>query len=180
MSFQAYMTHVADPEWADLLDLFYKQNGWMYSYTKTSIYYEDLPEEHDLDEHIDWHEDKDNNPTNMLLTMGLIESKEPGELGVRRASQRESVLWYQLTEKGFSVAHDRYMNKQEQSLLKEQNNSNRLVAVFTILLAFTAVIQAISQIISLDEFRTAVATIYTALALTAMVISYETFPDLSI
>lgn len=169
------MNDMKDPEWATILDEFYKQNGWMYRVYLTNVKHPDLPDKHDVDNYYDVMGEEI--PLNMLLTSGLIETKEPGELGARPATPKEGVQWYRLTETGFSVAHDRYMNKQEQNLIKTQNLSNRLIAVFTVLLALTAVIQAISQILSLNEYRLFLSIIYIALALVAMVIASEVFSE---
>lgn len=174
------MNDVPDPEWAQLLDTFYRQNCWMYSYTRSGVYHEELPEENYIHNHINFHPDDKHNPVNTLIIMGLVESKESTEIPARMVSKKDGVSWYQLTKKGFSVAHDRYTDKQQQNLLKERNNSNKLVVVFTVLLAFTAVIQAVSQVISLEGHQAAVGILYFVLAMIAIFISNEVFSDVSI
>ena len=99
-----------------------------------------------------------------LEKLGLI--KEPEEIvGFPLAvASDDSINYVQLTKPGFEVAHDRRIRQRQQEILESQNvtseriadltetqsKSSRLLAVVTVLLGATAIIQATASVFDLS------------------------------
>lgn len=85
-----------------------------------------------------------------LKNIDLIE--EPDEVhGMPLSSVGlDSVRYVGLTEKGFEVAHDRAIRQRQQEILESQNESSHLLAVVTVLLGATALVQALAAVFDLS------------------------------
>lgn len=106
-----------------------------------------------------------------LLKLGLVEETDhiTGLPLTLIDVDLDHVAYIRLTEKGFEVAHDRGIRQRQQEILEEQNKSSHLLAAVTILLAVTAVVQAITDVLSLSWPLNIVLGIFYSMVLLVLV-----------
>ncbi|RKS84079.1 hypothetical protein BDK61_3479 [Haloarcula quadrata] len=156
------------PKWSKLLNIFLQNNGWMYNEYLEDVSYERLPDDHNIINY-QIHSNEDAAALNMLLRSGLVESVDAGDVGARPATSLEGVVWYKLTEKGFNVAHER-------QIAIENQETNESVALFTLVLGFTAIVQAIAAALQLDNITNQAALLTVILLITLLLLLYQSSP----
>jgi len=139
-----------EPDWVELLNAYYQNDGWMWRSTLTDTSYPELPEENNLYHYKDGDEEKGHflEIENTLRRAGLVRSAEIAEIGTRKAGAREHVSWTKLTEKGFNVAHEREMVRYQNTTSQQVVQTNKRIAELTVVLAGAAVVQALASLFS--------------------------------
>jgi len=158
------MPSETEPDWAELLNAYYSNGGWMWRSTKDGESFPKLPQENNLHTY-DYGEENHGKlyrAHNTLTRTGLVEQVEFSDIGPQQASPQEHVLWSQLTEEGFNVAHER-------ELSKSQQKANERVAFFTLILGFTAIIQAAIASLRLENSFNTLLFLVVILAICAVV-----------
>lgn len=74
-----------------------------------------------------------------------------------------------LTKRGFEVAHER-------ELAEKQQESNENIAFFTLILAFTAILQTITAALQLNQLGTRIGILLIVLAITLLTALYNSQP----
>ncbi|WP_435177946.1 hypothetical protein [Halorussus sp. AFM4] len=144
---------MSEPNWATVVLTAYR------SEEGTVQWVDAVEEEHD--------QRKQNWPFDLRKVTDL--SNEEIESAIRFAERTELLsqvgtgVHYRLTQKGFEVAHDRELRKEQQSLTKGQKEASDTLADFTVILGITALIQAFAAVISAPRYNLTLATVYVML-----------------
>lgn len=113
-----------------------------------------------LEELIDGAGIQDDTPNDLFLTLehmqslGLVrytpdvKSNWNQETGLSYSFSGEEVAIISLTPRGFDLIHDYEMRKHQQDLMQSQNDANRTLAAFTVILGAAALVQAAAAVFS--------------------------------
>lgn len=124
-----------EPDWAKVLSILYAEEDSIYREIKG-----ELSESHDLVTESGLETDKVEAALAFLRDQGLVETGGAGhEVPEGGGEARATHIEYELTEKGFEVAHER-------ELQNKQETQNRIVAAFTVLVGISALVQAVSVV----------------------------------
>lgn len=145
-----------EPDWAKVLSVLYAEEDSVYRQMEG-----DLSESHNLVTESGLEADNVEGALAFLRDQGLIETGTAGGMVPEGEEEvRSTHIEYELTEKGFEVAHKRELREQQQDLMENQNKSTDTLADFTIILAVTALVQALAAIISVPRYRIPLSVIY--------------------
>lgn len=114
------------PDWMQVLNVFYEHNEPQIPKTGPN----GPDEDHILFQATDLQPDEIEDALGFLIRSGLTDSSAQ----------------YTLTEQGFQVAHDLAERRGQQELAKRQNQSTGVIAGLTVVLAISAVMQAIGTL----------------------------------
>lgn len=123
-----------EPDWAKVIHTAYQSAQGVVQWQG------DLPEDHnqrdkdppfDLREHTDLTDEEISDAVGFATRTELLE-------------QIGSGMNYELTEKGFNVAHERELRKERHDIVESQANVGRVTAILTGVLAVNAAIQAVT------------------------------------
>jgi len=130
---------MSEPDWAKVLQYFYQEAD------SEIQFYEGHPaEELDVVKDIDIEQDDLKRILNHMEEIGLLEYKEvPVSVAKEGEYYKTKAANFTLSEKGFDVAHQRELNKGQKII-------NRDIRNLTIILAFTASIQALAAAFSVE------------------------------
>ena len=121
-----------DPDWEHVLTTIYETHGWCQVPTitdETPDHVRELAsEKYDIDKQTDISETRTSAAMDYLAGAGLIEQYE--DKTVVTEDGNGGVLAWQLTEKGFEVAHER-------ELAEKSNDINYALVFFTLVLVIT-------------------------------------------
>lgn len=136
--------------WTELLEAYYKHDGWMWRSTKQGESHPNLPKENNLKSYQDGDESIGDfyETHNILSRSGLVENSSIHEIGTNKAGADDNVIWTKLTEKGFNVAHEREMVRYQDTTNQQAAKTNKRIAELTVVLASAAVIQALASLFS--------------------------------
>lgn len=141
---------MAEPNWATVLLTAYESKGGMVQWLKA------VEKDHDQRER-EW-------PSDLSEVTNL--SDEEITEAIRFAerndllSQVGSGVHYELTQKGFDVAHERKLRKKQRNQIESQTDATGTLANFTIILGVTALIQALAAVVSAPRYSGLLAVIY--------------------
>ena len=148
---------MADPNWAKILHTVYEEE-------EAAIIrpYSDVQESYVLRSETGLGESEVLRAIEYLERQGLTEREQFWE------DESDEII--SLTEKGFDVAHERQIQKEQQSLIETQNNAIRnqskatdTLANFTIILGAAALIQAFAAVVSAPRYNGFLLATYFAL-----------------
>lgn len=141
---------MSEPHWATVLRAAYESKGG------TVQWVEAVDENH--------HQRKQEWPFDLREVTNLTNEEIEGAIRFAeqtdQLSQVGSGVHYELTQKGFDVAHERELRKEHQSLTESQNDATDTLADFTIILGVTALVQALAAVVSVPRFEIPLALIY--------------------
>lgn len=126
---------MSDPDWAKVLSALYAEEDSVYREIKG-----ELSESHDLVTESGLQTKNVDGALAFLRDQGLVDTEGAGhEVPESGGEARSTHIGYELTEKGFEVAHER-------ELQNKQATQNRIVAAFTVLVGISALVQAVSAV----------------------------------
>ncbi len=139
-----------EPDWAELLNAYYQNGGWMWRKTLEDDSYPEFPTTNNLKAYKpdDMDHSQFYNIHNSLHRMGLVDSVEFSEIAPQNATPEEHVTWTRLTEKGFDVAHEREMVQRQDVTNQQAAKTNKRIAELTVVLASAAIVQVLASLFS--------------------------------
>jgi hypothetical protein len=123
-----------DPEWVKVLRVLYREEDKLHREIKG-----ELSESHKLVKESGLKTEEVDHALWFLREQGLIEQEGVGHKELDTGEAQSTHIEYELTEKGFDVAHDRELRNQ-------QETHNRVLAAFTVLVGISALVQAVSVV----------------------------------
>lgn len=106
--------------------------------------------------------------TDVQTAVGLLKRAELVEMDTEPLKERE-ITYLKLTKRGFEVAHEREIAKEEQ-----ETNDN--LAFFTLVLGFAAIVQGIAAALQLDDPSYQLGLLLILFLVTLMIAFYQSDP----
>lgn len=123
-----------EPDWVRVLRVLYREEDKLHRKIKG-----ELSESHKLVTESGLKTEEVDHALWFLREQGLIKQEGAGHKELETGETQSTHIEYELTEKGFDVAHDRELRNQ-------QETHNRVLAAFTVLVGISALVQAVSVV----------------------------------